>query len=183
MEGRIKVGNIYIFRGKAASGKSTLAYMLAKKLSIPVFCKDDIVDALKSSKNIDKGGINNEVCYNILYKIIQTNLDLQTDFILDIALADKNNAKRFFGRLDFKDNKVFKFLIDCSDEDEWKRRHKERLKNPLPHQSFISIEQVVDHYKKADICPFEDEYAIDNIKSIEESFEVISKIISSSLAL
>lgn len=176
----VKLGTVYIFRGKAATGKSTLANMLAKKLSIPVFCKDDVVDALKSSKNIDKGSINNEVCYNILYKMIQTNLDLNTDFILDIALVDINNAKWFFGRLDFKDNNVFKFFIDCSNEDEWKRRHIERLKNPLPHQSFKSIEHVVEHYKAADIYPFEDEYIIDNIKTVEESFDVINKIIHSS---
>ena len=174
------MGTVYIFRGKAATGKSTLANMLAKKLSIPVFCKDDIVDALKSSKNIDKESINNEVCYNILYKIIQTNLDLNTNFILDVALADTNNAKWFFGRLDFKENILFKFFIDCSD-DEWKRRHLERLKNPLPHQTFKSIEHVVDHYKKADIFPFEDEYIIDNTESVEESFEAINKIIGSSL--
>ncbi|GKX30520.1 hypothetical protein SH1V18_30000 [Vallitalea longa] len=175
------MGTVYIFRGKAATGKSTLANMLAKKLSIPVFCKDDVVDALKSSKNIDKASINNEVCYNILYKIIQTNLDLNTDFILDIALGDRNKAKWFFGRLNFKDNKVIKFFTDCSDEDEWKRRHEERIKNPLPHQSFKSIEHVIEHYKKLDVNPFDDEYIIDTSKSIEKSFIEINRIISSYL--
>lgn len=173
------MGTVYIFRGKAATGKSTLANLLAKKLSIPVFCKDDVVDALKSSKKIDKGSINNEVCYNILYKMIQTNLDLNTDFILDIGLGDRRNAEWFFGRLDFKDTLVIKFFIDCSDEEEWKRRHIERLNNPLPHQSFKSIEHVIDHYKEADIYPFEDEYIIDSTESIEENFQKINRIINS----
>lgn len=65
------MGTVYIFRGKGATGKSTLANMLAKKLSIPVFCKDDIIDGLKCSKRIDKASINNEVLHNILCKIIQ----------------------------------------------------------------------------------------------------------------
>lgn len=173
------MGTVYIFRGKAATGKSTLANMLAKKLSIPVLCKDDIVDALKSSKGINKGSINNEVCYNILYKIIQTNLDLNTNFILDIALGDRKNAKYFFDRLNFRDNEVIRFFIDCSDEDEWIRRHTERLKNPLPHQSFKSIEHVVEHYKKGDINPFEDEFIIDSAGSIEECFQKIISIIES----
>lgn len=173
------MGNVYIFRGKAATGKTTLADLLGQKLSIPVFRKDDIVDALKSSKNIDKGSINNEVCYNILYRIIQTNLDLNANFILDIALGDRNNAKTFFERLDFKDNVVFKFFIDCSDENEWKRRHLKRLENPLLHQSFKSLEHVIEHYKNADVNPFEDEYIIDSADSLEKSFEQISKIISS----
>lgn len=91
------MGTIYIFRGKAATGKSTLANMIGKKnLSIPVFCKDDIVDALKSSTNIDKRFIRNEICYNILSKMIQRSLDLNTDIILDIALGDRRYAKAFF---------------------------------------------------------------------------------------
>lgn len=174
------MGTVYIFRGKASTGKSTLANMLAQKMSIPVLCKDDVVDALKSSKNEKTGSINNEVCYNILYKIIQTNLDLNTNLILDIALGDRNNAKRFFSRLDFKDNKVYKFFVDCSDEEEWIRRHIERLRNPLLHQTFKSVEQVVEHYKKADIYPFEDEFIIDSSKSVEDCFQYINEVIRSS---
>ncbi len=172
------MGTVYIFRGKAATGKSTLADTLAGKLSIPVIRKDDIVDALKSSFNIDKESINNEVCYNILYHIIQTNLSLKTDLILDIALGDKQNAKWFFERLDFKDNKIVKFFVDCTDEEEWKRRHIERLKNPLPHQSFKSIEHVVEHYNKSDIGPFDDEYVIDTSKQLNLCTNEINRIVN-----
>lgn len=149
-----------------------------QKKSIPVFRKDDIVDALKSSKNIDKRSINNEVCYNILYKIIQTNFDLNSSFILEIALGDRNNAKTFFEKLDFKENIIVKFFIDCSDVNEWERRHIERIKNPLPHQSFKSFEHVVDHYKNADVNPFEDEYIIDCTDTLEKNFEKITNIMN-----
>jgi 2-phosphoglycerate kinase len=165
------LGNIYIFRGKAAVGKTTLSDMLAKKLAIPVIRKDDIVDALKMTDNGDKRLINNEVCYNILYKIVQTNLNLKTDFILDIALGDRKSAIWFLSRLDFKDNRVFRFFIDCSDENEWRRRHEERIKNPLPHQIFESFEHVAEHYKNADINPFENEHIIDTADTVEISFE------------
>ena len=177
------MGNIYIFRGKAAAGKTTLANMLAKKLSIPVFCKDDIVDALKMTQTdeIYKSFVNNEVCYNVLYKMIQTNLDLNTDFILDIALPDKNNAKYFLTRLNFGNNKVLKFFIDCSDKKEWRRRHTERLKNPLPHQVFQSFEHVAEHYSKFDINPFDDEYIIDTVNTVEKNFEDIIRIIDSTI--
>ncbi|MCT4686962.1 AAA family ATPase [Vallitalea sp.] len=172
------MGTIYIFRGKAATGKSTLANMIGKNLSIPVFCKDDIVDALKSSTNIDKRFIRNEICYNILLRMIQRSLDLNTDIILDIALGDRRHAKAFFDRLDFKDNKIMKFFLNCSDVDEWKRRHEERLKNPLPHQSFRSIDHVFEHYKKLDVNPFDDEYIIDTSKSVEDSLQQIDNIIN-----
>jgi len=171
------MGDVYIFRGKAATGKSTLSDMLAKKLSIPVIRKDDIVDALKMT-HTDKSFINNEVCYNILYKIIQTNLDLNVDLILDIALGDRDNFKWFYDRLDFKDNKVLTFVVICGDETEWRKRHEERLENPLPHQVFQSFEHVYEHYKNADFSPLEHEHIIDTACKSEESFETIIKIIN-----
>ena len=173
------MGNVYIFRGKAAMGKSTLADMLGKKLSIPVIRKDDIVDALKTTQDIDKRFINNSVCYNILYKIIQTNLNLGADFILDIALGDRQNAKAFFERLDFKNNKALWFFVICSNEDEWKKRLVERIENPLPNQSFKSFEHVLEHYKNADVNPFEHEHVIDSADTLEKSFEDVLKTISS----
>ena len=171
------MGNVYIFRGKAATGKSTLSDMLARKLSIPVIRKDDVVDALKTTSGIDKSLINNTVCYNILYKIIQTNLDLGADFIMDTALGDRKNARAFFERLDFKGNKVINFFVDCSDENEWKRRHMERLDDPLPSQSFKSFEHVLEHYKNADVNPFEDDYIIDSANTLEKCFDDVLKII------
>lgn len=171
------MGTMYIFRGKAATGKTTLSDMLAKKLSIPVLRKDDIIDALKSCANFDRNNLVNEICYNILYEMIQTNLNLRADFILDIALGDRKNASTFFNRFDFNNNRIIKFFVDCSDEDVWKNRHIERLKKPLAHQSFQSIEHLLDYYGKADIAPFDDEYRIDSVHSIKECFcEVMSFI-------
>lgn len=172
------MGTVYIFRGKAATGKSTLANRIGKKHSINVFCKDDIVDALKSTVNIDKGCIRNEVCYNILLRMIQRSLDLSIDIILDIGLVDRRYAEEFFDRLDFKDSIVIRFFLDCCDTDEWKRRHEERLKNPLPHQSFRSIEHLVEHYKNLDVTPFEDEFVIDTSRSVEDNLKQIEDIVN-----
>ena len=172
------MGNVYIFRGKAATGKTTLSDMLAKKLSVPVIRKDDIVDALKMTETTDKELMNNRVCYNILYKIIQTNLDLGVDIILDIALGDRNNFKIFSERLDFKDNKIFGFFVICSDENEWRKRHEERINNPKPHQVFKSFEHVVEHYKTADFTPFEHEHIIDTADTIENCFKSVDEIIN-----
>ena len=171
------MGIVYIFRGKAATGKTTLSNMLAKELSLPVFRKDDIIDGLKMSENIDNAGITNEVYYNILYKIIQTNLDLNVDFILGIALGDRKNADWFFGRLNFHDYKIVSFFVDCSDRGEWERRHRERLASPLPHQTFTSFEHVLKHYENADINPFDNEYVIDNSGPVCSSFNTVMKIL------
>lgn len=99
------------------------------------------------------------------------------DFIIDIGLCDRTYAKIFFDRLDFGDNTVIKFFLTCSDEAEWKRRHMQRLENPLPHQSFKSYEHVVEHYGRQDINPFDDEYVIDSAKPIKQCFYEIECII------
>lgn len=143
--GGVILGTVYIFRGKAATGKTTLSNMLAKELLIPIMRIDDIVDALKTTESIDKDLINNRVCYNILCKIIKTNLDLGVHIILDIGLADKNNFKKFSERLNYHSNRILGFLIVCNDENEWRRRHEERLINPSPNQNFKSFENVVQH--------------------------------------
>ena len=38
--------NIYIFRGKSATGKTTLTNMLSERINVPVLRKDDIFDRL-----------------------------------------------------------------------------------------------------------------------------------------
>jgi len=146
--------------------------MLAKKLSIPVFRKDDIADALIMTEKSDKER-NSTICYNILYKMAQTHLDLNVDFIMDVGFRNNNKAKCFFDRLDFKNNKIFKFFITCSDEKEWERRHIERIENPLPRQIFKSLEHVKEHYKNYNITLFKNEFLIDNSGMLEKSFENI----------
>jgi len=171
------MGNIYIFRGKAGTGKTTLSNRLSQTLSVPVFRKDDIVEALKTTENVDKSLISNAVCYNILCKQIQTNIDLKTDFVIDIAMGHRGTAEAFFNMLDFKDSTVFYFLMDCSDEDIWQERHMERLKNPAPSQSFQSVEHLLAHYAQWDLTPFEFEHVIDSANTADSCFKQIMSII------
>jgi predicted kinase len=173
----IIIGNLYIFRGKSATGKSTFADLLVRKLSIPVIRIDDIIDALKTTPGIDKSLINNVVCYNILCKTIQTNLDLGADFIVDVGLGHRKYAQSFYSRFDFRDTNVFSFMTICSDEKEWERRHIERIENPLPHQSFQSLEHVLAHYANIDATPLDNEHILDSACALEDGFKRILQII------
>lgn len=173
------MGKVYIFRGKSATGKSTISNMLAEKLSITVIRIDDIIDALKTTPDIDKNLVNNMVCYNVLCKIIQTNLDLGVDFIVDIGLGDRKNAQWFYNRLNFHNNNVFRFMTVCNDEKEWERRHIERIKNPLPHQSFKSFEHVLEHYLNFDNSLLAGEFIIDSTGSLDDCFSNVLRYISS----
>ena len=78
------MGTVYLFRGKAATGKTTLSSRLSQKLAIPVFRKDDITDAIKSGEYLTDRGAGNALCYDILCCILQTNLSC-ADFIVDLA--------------------------------------------------------------------------------------------------
>lgn len=169
------MGTVYLFRGKAATGKTTLTNWLAQKLAIPVFRKDDI--GISVQGYLPDRAARDAVCYDILCRILQTNLNLGADFIVDLALGDRGNAAFFLSRLDFKQNKVFRFFLDCSDEKVWRQRHLERLKNPLPHESFHSLEHVLAHYQQADIGPMEGEYVIDSANPFDACFAELSRII------
>ena len=68
------MGNIHLFRGKAATGKTSLTDMLGNNLHIPVFRKDDFYDVL-FAYNIGHEQLN-DMSYKLLKKLIQTSIDL-----------------------------------------------------------------------------------------------------------
>lgn len=60
------------------------------------------------------------------------------------------------------------------------KRHFERIKNPLPHQVFQSVEHVIANYKNCDINPFDDKYIYDvksyDINSYDLDLNLIKRI-------
>ena len=76
--------NVYLFRGKSATGKTTLTNILSQRINVPVLHKDDIFDAL--SKHETDIAILNGASYDILARQIQNCIDNQSDIIIDIAL-------------------------------------------------------------------------------------------------
>lgn len=158
--------NIYIFRGKSATGKTTLANILSRRLNIPVLRKDDIFDSLsKHETDID---ILNSASYDILAKQIQTCIDNQSDVMVDIALQHTPSLEMFLNKIDFKGSTVYRFFCDCSNNDMWLARWRERLKNPLPNQYFKSIDEITEHYGKCEIVPLNDEIVLDSVVPVDD---------------
>ncbi len=158
--------NIYIFRGKSATGKTTLTNLFSNKINVPVLRKDDIFDTLSNYVN-DISTLNG-ASYDILARQVQTCIDNNSDIIIDIALQDTKALETFLNKIDFKNATVHRFFCDCSDNDMWLDRWKERLKNPLPNQYFKSIDEIVEHYSKCDIKPSDDEVVLDSILEVKE---------------
>lgn len=159
------MSNIYFFRGKAATGKSTITNILSSKINVPVLRKDDIFDVL--SHYIKDNSQNNSISYDLLSKLIQTNINNKTDIILDIGLSNTNGWRTFQSKLDFKDSKIFTFLCDCSNLSIWKMRFIERLKSPTPNQYFKTTEEAIEYYERSEIEVLDNEYYIDSSDSLE----------------
>ena len=165
--------NLYVFRGKSATGKTTLTNLLSQKLNIPVLRKDDIFDTL--SKYEDNIGTLNSASYDILARLIQTCIDNQSDIIVDVALQHTLSLRMFLEKINFKEAVVYRFFCDCSDDEIWLDRWRERLKNPLPNQYFKSIDEVVEHYGKCEIMPLDNEVILDSILAVDELLDKIIK--------
>lgn len=169
--------SIYFFRGKAATGKTTITNILSNKINVPVLRKDDIFDVI--SHYIKDNSQVNSISYDLLSKLIQTNINNKTDIIVDIGLHNTNGWRTFQSKLDFEDCKKFTFLCDCSDSAIWKMRFIERIKSPTPNQYFKTIEEVIAYYGKSEIELLDNEYYIDSSDSIENILTFIhEKIIS-----
>ena len=165
------MGKLYIFRGKAATGKTVLTDLLSLELKISVIRKDDIYDML-SEEDMDHT-IKNKMSYDILAKIINTNLKTNCKMIVDIALANTSHMNEFLSKLDLQETDVKSFLCICSNEHEWKMRMVDRIKNPTPNQLFKSVDDALKHYKKYEIIAMKDEFVLD---SIEETLALLEKV-------
>lgn len=169
------MSNIIIFRGKAATGKTFITNILSKKLNIPVIRKDDIYDTL-SMYNLEHS-INNSATYDIIAKIIQTNIDTGADLIVDISLAHTPYYEQFLSKISFKNSQVYQFLCICSDKEEWSKRIEKRLSNPLPNQLFKSAKEAEEYYNKLNTEPLENEVVIDSMDDISVILEKICDVI------
>jgi predicted kinase len=154
------MNSLFIFRGKAASGKTTMTDLLSKKLGIVVLRKDDIYDEL-AKYNLEHSVLNS-ASYDILAKILQSNIDRGCNVIIDIGLLHKPYIEQFLSKLKLKETKTVQFLCVCNDHEEWKKRMRQRLVNPAPNQCFESVEWAEAHYEKMDTTPFEGEFVIDS---------------------
>jgi len=169
------MSNIIIFRGKAATGKTFVTNYLSKKLNIAVIRKDDIYDSL-SMYNLEHS-INNAATYDIIAKIIQTNIDIGADLIVDISLAHNPYFQQFLSKIHFNNSQLYSFLCICSDKEKWSKRIEKRLSNPLPNQLFKSAKEAEEYYNKLNIEPLENEVVIDSIDDISVILERIYAVL------
>lgn len=79
---------LILFKGHPGCGKSTVATALAKALRCPLIDKDDARDCLWSFESQYNADFNS-VCYDIMLKVIETQLRIGLDCCVDSPLAHK----------------------------------------------------------------------------------------------
>lgn len=167
------MGDVLIFRGRAATGKTYITDILSNKLKIAVIRKDDIYNSL-STYGLEQYTIN-MMSYDILAKIIQTNIDINSNLIIDIGLYHNLYFKQFLSNINFKNSNLYPFLCICSDSQEWNKRIEKRFTNPLPNQTFKTVKEANKYYDNLNTEPLENEIILDSVDDISSIMEKIYK--------
>lgn len=156
---------IYFLRGKAATGKSTLAGIVHDKYKLPILKKDDIFDIV-FSRGIDVVEAN-AISYDLLAMQIQQLDHSKIDAVVDIGLSHTPTFTSFINKMNL--SKSTFILCTCSDDQIWASRIQARIDhpNPLPNQMFVSTKEAFEHYHKYDISALASEYILDSALSME----------------
>jgi predicted ABC-type ATPase len=167
------MNTLFLFRGKAATGKTTITNLLSRELNVSVLRKDDIYDEF-SKYNLEYSQ-KNEASYDILAKLIQTNIDNNCDLIIDIGLSHNPYLEQFLLKINLKKSRLLKFICVCSNEKEWEERIRKRLSIPHPNQLFKSVKEAKDYYTKQISTPLENETVLNSSDDIEVIIKKILK--------
>ncbi|MCK8060275.1 MULTISPECIES: AAA family ATPase [unclassified Fusibacter] len=160
---------ITFFRGKAATGKSTMAKYIANQHDIAVLDKDSVFDKLLN-EGVDWETANNTT-YDRLVQDIQWHHDNNIPAIVDIGLSHTPFFEGFLKKMSLSADKVRLFLFTCSDDLVWESRILARIENPEgPNQCIWSTVSAHEHYAKYDIYPLEGENIIDSVVEKEEIY-------------
>lgn len=166
---------IYLFRGKAATGKTMITDLLSESINVPIIRKDDIYDKLATY--CQEHSVLNSATYDILAEVMRTNIRTNCDMIIDIGLAHNPYMEQFESKIYFYETEIHRFLCTCSNVEEWKRRIQLRIQNPKPNQFFKTVEEAEKHYSKYNISPFKDEVILDSSKDVSLIMQEIYQVV------
>lgn len=169
------MSRIYLFRGMIATGKTVISNLLADRLGIPVYRKEDIYHALDIPAFDHQK--KNEMAYNALIKTVQAAIDEKRDFVLDIGLAHWPKYEWFMSQINLRRAHLYRFVCICSDESVWRDRVEVSLRNHQADVHFRSPEEAIYHYRKKDSAPREGEYVLDSIEPADQLLKKVLAII------
>jgi hypothetical protein len=158
---------IILFRGLPAVGKSFIANETAKILKVAIVRKDDIYDCIhfEMSKNENR----NEICYNIINKIIETNLLSDTDLIIDCPFKDHKELDKLSSFINERNGQLKSILCNCSDMDVWEERFNVLTINPKPNNLVSDFNELKTTYPNLEPEKYDDELVVDTKLGLDEN--------------
>lgn len=155
-----------VFRGKVGVGKTTISNAVSQTLNIPVIRKDDIYDSLAAY--VEGHEIRNSACYDILYKIIETNLSNGLDVIVDAGFHRLEDILQLKNWTLEKNVILISLLCICSDESVWAERFNKRGMDPKPNNLITDFNALKLHYGDIKMEALVGEKILDTIDSIDD---------------
>lgn len=186
---------VFVFMGRVATGKSTLAKSLSSRLNVERFSSDHIRKSLKGlpldertdaaqRDELYSESMTRKV-YNKLSEKAREYLASQNSVILDATYSKEENRKRLINQLDTLDMDASFYFIEAQAPDELIT---ERLKEREKKQRVISdarredFEKIDEKYQAPQELSPHNLIEIDTSQSLEESLdELYQKLIKSNL--
>lgn len=163
---------IVFFRGKAATGKTTIADLISYQKKFTVLSKDHIFDELL--KQGVEWDMATSLAYDKLADTIQDYYEADLDVIVDIGLAHTPYFKGFLKKMTLDMQHIKLFLFVCENNKMWEERMAKRINSPeSSNQSFKSIQEAIQHYEVYKIYRLPNEIEIDSAQPIES---IVKKI-------
>lgn len=157
---------IILFRGLPGVGKSFIADETAKILKIAILRRDDIYECIYPDINNQEN--RNEICYNIIYKIVETNLSAGTEVIIDCPFENHMELQKLSSFISVRNGELKSILCNCSDPNVWEERFNERKANPSANNLFIDFNELKNNYPM-ELEKYSDELHVDTTKSLDDN--------------
>ncbi|KAM3221574.1 hypothetical protein P3L10_020844 [Capsicum annuum] len=118
---------ILAMKGHPGTGKSTLAYSIAKTLKCPLIDKDHFKDCTKPLQRVTKATeLLNDLSYEVMWRVASAQLDLGLSVVIDSPLSRKAHLDQILEIGAHSGARVV--VVECKprDEAEWRRRLERR---------------------------------------------------------
>ncbi|TYP71945.1 AAA family ATPase [Paenibacillus methanolicus] len=161
------MATIVLIRGKAGTGKSTVARALARRNRFNVLHKDDLYDSV--AEFVPEHARRNQICFAFLYRFLQGVIESNSPVLLDFGFNHADDVKKLEHWVAERGGALKAVRCICSDEAIWSERLSSRSRNPLPNQLITDLTKLKEHYSDIKNEDYENEFVIDTVLDVESN--------------
>ncbi|OIS99992.1 hypothetical protein A4A49_21453 [Nicotiana attenuata] len=144
---------ILAMKGHPGTGKSTLAYSIAKTLKCPIIDKDHFKDCTKPLQQVlmQSSKLLNDLSYEAMWQVASAQLDVGLSVVIDSPLSRRAHLDRLLELAARRRARVV--IVECKpkDEAEWRRRleHRSEVDGSSWHKpsTWQEMEKLLEGYE------------------------------------